>query len=179
MEFSLESLLSSSCVLIDTVSHESEAFFNRTFDEGKWNTAAEQTNIYARSKIRTAGQGWMPLMLWYISVIHNMHNTWRDDNSTAFKIFIAHLIIMVLVLKLRIDHFWLSCNVIKTSLIGTYMSCNHFQNILGKLHLTENIRKPSPVCPGHDTFHQVRKQNEHYSRQFQVCVQTQLGSLSR
>ena len=105
-----------------------------------WTSIAEQTNTYARSKVRTANQGMdaNDAITHFSHRQHTFHNIWRDDNSGDIRIFIAYLIIMGLVQKSRIDYYWSTCNLNKTPLFGKYVSCSHFQNILLKLHLSEN-----------------------------------------
>ena len=68
----------------------------------------------------------------------------------------AHFIVMGLVQKSSIDHYWSTCNLTKTHFFGENVSCNHFQNILWNLHLPENISNPPFACFGHDSLHKMR-----------------------
>ena len=131
MGSSLEPLLPTSYLLTDTASCEPEIFFNSLFVEIICTTFAEQTNIYARSKLRTAGQGMdtTDTMTHFIHRQHACHKTWKYVNSTDIKMFKAHLIITGLVHKSRIGHYWSTSNFTKTSFFGKYMLCNLFQNI--------------------------------------------------
>ena len=120
---SLGPFLFTSQLLTDPVPHESDVFFNSFYDETISTTIAKQTNIYAKSKIWTAYQGMgVTVARTHFSHRQHAHNgTCRDVNSTAINIFMDHLIIMGLEHKLRTDHYWSTCTLIKhLSLIYTF-----------------------------------------------------------
>ena len=58
-----------------------------------WTTTAEETNIYARSKIKTAHQGndAIDAMTYFKHRQYACHNTWIDFNSVDIKIFYGSL----------------------------------------------------------------------------------------
>ena len=69
---------------MDPTSHEPEVFFITLFDERMWITIAEQTNNYARSKIRTAHQGMdASYAMIHFSHKQNTHNAWGDEKFSG------------------------------------------------------------------------------------------------
>ena len=83
----LESFLSSPHILIDPASCETAVSFNHLFGERMWTSVAKHTNIYARSKIRTADQGMNAIdaMTHFSHDHHAHHNTWRDVQFSRHK----------------------------------------------------------------------------------------------
>ena len=122
-----------------------------------WITIAKQANISARSKISTAGKAMdaIDTITYYSQGQLACHNMWRYVNSSDTKMFMVHLIIMGLVQKSRIDHYWSTCNFTKIPFSGKYMLQNHFQNILWNLNLSKNMRHPPPACPACDPLHKM------------------------
>ena len=134
-----------------------------------WTILTEATNEYARLKIREAREGKDPIeaMLHHSHQTHARHNSWKDVNESEMKIFIAHLIVMGLVKKSRLEKYWCKDHFTATPFFGTYMSRNRFQNILWNLHVSsETDVNPQYGAPGHDALFKIRPFIEMLQRNF-------------
>ena len=81
---------------MNTTSQNPEDFFNNLFDERMYTILAEETNNYARQKIRKVMENRDPFQqIDHYSYKRHAHlSTWKDLNSSDIKIFIAHLLVM-------------------------------------------------------------------------------------
>lgn len=137
-----------------------ETFFDALFDTSMWETIADETNQYARENIKSArnGRDAAEDMLHHSHVRHARKNSWKDVNSADIQMFFAHLIIMGLVTKSRLEEYWSSKAYTRTPFFGKYMSRNTFQNILWNIHVTDNFQHQAPH-PEHykkDSMYKIR-----------------------
>ena len=101
----LLTFLSTLCVLTDPASCELEVFII-FFKKEYGSTIVEQTNKYARCKVRTVYQGMdaIDAVTYFSDRHHTHHNICRYVNSADIKIFMAYFIIVGQVQNSRIDH---------------------------------------------------------------------------
>ena len=142
----------------ETDSREPEVFFNELFDQRMFTIIAEETNRYARQKIRNIMDGRDQIQ----QIEHHSHRrharlgTWRDLNDADIKIFIAHLLVMSSVKKPALHNYWSREKLSRTPFFGTYISRNKFQDILWNLHVADTTHNPPPGFQNHDPLAKVR-----------------------
>ena len=143
---------------MSTDSRLPEDFFNDIFDNRMFTIMAEETNNYARKKIREIMQG----RDHFQQIGHHSHRqhthlgTWRDINASDIKIFIAHLLVMSSVHKTALHNYWSTTTLSCTPFFGQYIGRNKFQDILWNLHVCNTTNNPTPGSPNHDPLAKVR-----------------------
>ena len=143
---------------MSTESRLPEDFFNDIFDERMFTIMAEETNNYARQKIRHIMQGrdHFQQMDHYTHCKHARLGTWKDINASDIKIFIAHLLVMSSVHKTAVHNYWSTQTLSRTPFFGQYIGRNKFQDILWNLHVCDTTNNPPPGSPNHDPLAKVR-----------------------
>ena len=144
-------------LLDTTVVKKPEHFFEAFFDRSMWTIIAEETNRYARDKIRKQRGGDS------IDAIgregakkYSRLNNWKDINEGDVKVFMAHLIVTGLVKKPNLERYWCSSNLVATPFFGKYLSRNAFQKLLWNIHLANNSDALPSDHRNHDPLHKVR-----------------------
>lgn len=139
-------------------SREPEDFFNNLFEERMFTIMAEETNNYARRKIREimAGRDHAQQMDHYSHRQHARLGHWKDLNPSDMKIFTAHLLIMSSVHKPALHNYWSTQTLSRTPFFGQYIGRNKFQEILWNLHVSDSTDNPPPGSPNHDPLAKVR-----------------------
>ena len=130
--------------LIQDSGRKPEDFFNTLFNERMWVTIAEQTNVYARQKIRKArgNRDVIDATTHHSHKKHSRLNSWKDINACDVKVFMAHVMLMGLTRKGSIQKYWSTSEITSVPFFGKYMSRNQFQNILWNLHIADNTNNP-------------------------------------
>lgn len=143
---------------MDGHSREPEDFFNNLFEERMFTIMAEETNSYARRKIREimAGRDHAQQMDHYSHRQHARLGHWKDLNPSDMKIFTAHLLIMSSVHKPALHNYWSTQTLSRTPFFGQYIGRNKFQEILWNLHVSDSKDNPPPGSPNHDPLAKVR-----------------------
>ena len=144
---------------MNTTSRNPEDFFNNLFDERMYTILAEETNNYARQKIRKVMENRDPFqqMDHYSYKQHARLGTWKDLNSSDIKIFISHLLVMSSVRKPALHNYWSTTSFSRTPFFGQYLGRNKFQDILWNLHVvSDTSSNPQPGLPNHDPLAKVR-----------------------
>ena len=144
---------------MNTTSRNPEDFFNNLFDERMYTILAEETNNYARQKIRKVMENRDPFqqMDHYSYKQHACLGTWKDLNSSDIKIFIAHILVMSSVRKPALHNYWSTTSFSRTPFFGQYLGRNKFQDILWNLHVvSDTSSNPKPGLPNHDPLAKVR-----------------------
>ena len=139
-------------------SREPEDFFNDIFEERMFTIMAEETNNYARRKIRElmAGRDHVQQMDHYSHRQHARLGQWKDLHPSDMKIFTAHLLIMSSVHKPALHNYWSTKTLSRTPFFGQYIGRNKFQEILWNLHVADSTENPHPGSPNHDPLAKVR-----------------------
>ena len=89
-----------------------------------WTVLADSTNIYARSK-STRGRGNQCLDPTHPEYKkHCCLNLWSDCSTGDIKMFLAHILIMGLVMKPDLEKYWNTNTKAKVPFFGQYMSRN-------------------------------------------------------
>ena len=146
---------------MDGNSREPEDFFNNLLEERMFTIMADETNNYARRKIRElmAGRDHAQQMDHYSHRQHARLGQWKDLNPSDMKIFTAHLLIMSSVHKPALHNYWSTNTLSRTPFFGQYIGRNKFQEILWNLHVSDSTNNPPPPPPGapnHDPLAKVR-----------------------
>ena len=143
---------------MSTESRLPEDFFNDIFDERMFTIMAEETNKYARQKIRQIMQGrdHFQQIDHYTHRKHARLGTWKDINASDIKIFIAHLLVMSSVHKKALHNYWSTQTLSRTPFFGQYIGRNKFQDILWNLHVCDTTNNPPPGSANHDPLAKVR-----------------------
>ena len=139
---------------IDISSPDPEIFFEALFDESMFQKIADETNNYARCQVQRNLQGLDPFQFMNQEEYqrHGRRNKWDDISCGDTRIFLAHLIIMGLVKKSRLDSYWSTGTLARTPFFGRYLSRNDFQRILWNLHCDNSYSNPLPGKFNYDTF---------------------------
>ena len=129
-------------------SREPEDFFKDIFEDRMFTIMAEETNNYARRKIRQlmAGRDHIEQMDHYSHRQHARLGQWKDLNPSDMKIFTAHLLIMSSVHKPALHNYWSTKTLSRTPFFGQYIGRNKFQDILWNLHVADSTDNP-PLGP--------------------------------
>ena len=131
----------SQSIMLDTsVQNKPEDFLNALFDNSMWATLADETNRYARQKLYES-RGRRDVI--DATSVNSRKkycrlNDHKDVNEDDIKMFLAHLIVLGLVNKPRIEKYWSKDELIETPFFGKYLSRNCFQRLLSTLHLVDN-----------------------------------------
>ena len=142
---------------MSTDSRLPEDFFNDIFDDRMFTIMAEETNNYARKKIREIMQG----RDHFQQIDHHSHRqharlgTWRDINASNIKIFIAHLLVMSSVHKTALHNYWSTTTLSHTPFFGQYIGRSKFQEILWNLHICDTTNNPTPRSPNYNPLAKV------------------------
>ena len=109
-------------------SREPEDFFNNLFEERMFTIMADETNSYARIKIRKlmAGRDHAQQMDHYSHRQHARLGQWKDLNPSDMKLFTAHLLIMSSVHKPALHNYWSTNTLSRTPFFGQYIGRNKF-----------------------------------------------------
>ena len=138
--------LESSQLNVDLTDRSPEACFNALFDKSMFQKIADETNNYARAQVNKNLQGMDPFEFMGEEEYHphGRRNTWQDLSASDIEIFFAHLIIMGVAKKSRIDSYWSTGTLSRTPFFGRYLSRNDFQRILWNLHCDDSSTNPLP-----------------------------------
>ena len=118
------------------------AVFDEVLKYRMWTILSENTNKYVHAKLRQAKHNGDkdPIELLSEGVDQNpcaRLNNWEDISPDEMKVFVAHLIVMVILKKNSREQYLSRDSILNTPFFGHYMSRNCFQNILWNLHISD------------------------------------------
>lgn len=117
----------------------------------------EQTNLYATQHKRKNPN--LPP--------HSRANEWFDTTRAEMKQFVALSLLMVIVRKPEIAHYWSTNPLLKGSIFNSVMPRNRFQSILQFLHFADKSQF-DPNDPDHDRLYKVRPVVEYLVNKFRT-----------
>lgn len=137
-------------------SRNPEDFFNALFDRSFWSVLVDNTNQYAHSKKNSQGADSIERMNHPDYKRCSRMHQWKDVTEPEMKVFFAHMIIMGIVKKPKIEKYWCRNKLSRTSFFGQVMSRDRFSNILWNLHVADDTTNPKKGSPGHDPLAKIR-----------------------
>ena len=143
----------------NTTCQNLEDFSSNLFDQRMYTILAEETNNYARQKIRKVMENRDPFqqMDHHSYKQHARLGTLKDLNSSDIKIFISHLLVMSSIQKPALHNYWSTTSFSRTPFFGQYLGRNKFQDILWNLHVVaDTSSNPQLGLPNHDPLAKVR-----------------------
>ena len=148
--------MSRSYLTMPTHGRNPEDFFNAFFEDTMWELIADATNDYASQRIARLGVDALERMEHPDYRPSSRTNFWKAVTVNDIKIFFAHLIVMGIVRKPKLEHYWSTTGVAQTPFFGKWMSRNRFTAILSNIHLTDDSTNPRYGQPGHDPLAKLR-----------------------
>ena len=131
-------------------------FFEALFDKNMWEELSQGTNEYAHKKLQKLGNDAVERIEHPEYQRKARINFWKPVTASEMKIFIAHLIVMGIMRKTTIEHYWSKTGVAQSPFFGKFMSRNRFTAILSNLHLVDDSTNPPYGQPGHDPLAKLR-----------------------
>ena len=83
-------------------------------------------------------------------------NAWKDVDANDIKMFVAHLLVMGLVKKPKLEKYWSHDTFTTIPFFGKYLSRDKFCNILWNLHIIDDSQNPQFGADGHDPLAKLR-----------------------
>ena len=132
-------------------------FLNLFLTDEFFDILVQQTNLYATQYKRNNPN--LPP--------HSHANEWFDTTRTEMKQFVALSLLMGIVRKPEIAHYWSTNPLLKGSVFNSVMPHNRFQSILQFLHFADN-RQFDPNDPDRDRLYKVRPVVEYLVNKFRT-----------
>lgn len=137
---------------ISGINHNSSPFevFRYSFNDEIVDVIKTETNRYARVQIQKLKNSdtLKPNSIW---------NSWKAVQRKKLYVFFAIIIHMSLVQKPKIQDYWTSKAILKTTFTqDIHMARDRFLSILWMLHCNDNAHHVAKGQPGHDPLHKIR-----------------------
>lgn len=146
-------------VTVDTHNWKPLDYWKMYVDDDLLRHITHHTNLYAEQVIRGEGD----------IGPHSRLNSWTPTSSEELYKFFGLVLLMGIVRKPAIAHYWSKDPLYSTPIFGTVMSRNRFQILLSMLHYNDNTQ--APVGPNRDRMYKLRPILDHLFERFQAVYE--------
>lgn len=143
---------------VDTTGFHPSDYFRLFITEELLNYLVEETNLFAIQYLRD-----YPKSSKYAKL-----PTWTPTTLVEIKKFIGLLLLMGIVHKPYISHYWFTDPLYDTPIFRSVMSCHRFQLLLKFFHFNDNDNRPEKSDPKHDRLYKIRPLIDHLFEYFQT-----------